>query len=193
MPNCRNCKKDFPNKIKIDGKVRVLNSRKFCLDCSPFKSGNRQPSLDGGVYRKKEKAIKKCENCSSILKPTSKKYCSRKCQIDNEYKIYIQKWLDGEVDGGKGNWGKVSSHIRRYLMEKHSNSCSVCGWSEINPFTKSIPLEVEHIDGNAMNHKEENLTLLCPNCHSLTATYRGANIGNGRGLSWTPSEKLKRF
>ena len=31
-----------------------------------------------------------------------------------------------------------------------------------------------------MNNKEENLTLLCPNCHSLTPTAKGANKGNGR-------------
>ena len=38
----------------------------------------------------------------------------------------------------------------------------------------------QHIDGNSKNNKEENLTLLCPNCHSLTKTYKGANRGNGR-------------
>ncbi len=26
----------------------------------------------------------------------------------------------------------------------------------------------------------KNLTLLCPNCHSLTKTYKGANKGGGR-------------
>ena len=31
-----------------------------------------------------------------------------------------------------------------------------------------------------MNNKEENLILLCPNCHSLTQTYKGANRNHGR-------------
>jgi hypothetical protein len=31
-----------------------------------------------------------------------------------------------------------------------------------------------------MNNKEENLILLCPNCHSLTSTFGSLNIGNGR-------------
>ena len=43
-----------------------------------------------------------------------------------------------------------------------------------------MPLEVEHIDGNYLNNSEENLDLICPNCHSLTATYKGANKGKGR-------------
>ena len=49
----------------------------------------------------------------------------------------------------------------------------------VNPYTNISPLEIEHIDGNYLNNLESNLILLCPNCHSLTATYKGANK-NGR-------------
>ena len=66
------------------------------------------------------------------------------------------------------------------LIEKYNNKCSICGWCEENTYTKSIPLEVEHIDGNPYNNSPENVTLICPNCHSLTKTYKGANKGNGR-------------
>ena len=44
----------------------------------------------------------------------------------------------------------------------------------------NIPLEIEHIDGNYKNNDESNLILLCPNCHSLTSTYKGANTERGR-------------
>ncbi|MFW5895280.1 MAG: HNH endonuclease [archaeon] len=40
-------------------------------------------------------------------------------------------------------------------------------------------LEIEHIDGNAKNNREENLDLICPNCHSLTSTYKALNSGKG--------------
>ena len=36
-------------------------------------------------------------------------------------------------------------------------------------------LQVDHIDGNPDNNKGNNLRLLCPNCHSLTPTYKGGN------------------
>ena len=65
-------------------------------------------------------------------------------------------------------------------MEKYQCKCSKCGWGEENPYSHTIPLEVEHIDGNFQNNNEDNLTLLCPNCHSLTSTYKGANRGNRR-------------
>ena len=75
---------------------------------------------------------------------------------------------------------QISGHIVHYLKDKYNNKCARCGWHEINPITGKSPLEVEHIDGNYMNNKEENLILLCPNCHSLTPTYKGLNIGKGR-------------
>ena len=75
---------------------------------------------------------------------------------------------------------QISSHIRRYMREKYNNQCSRCGWCEVNPYTNKVPLEVEHIDGNYLNNSENNLDLICPNCHSLTPTYRALNMGNGR-------------
>jgi hypothetical protein len=40
MAICRKCGEHFPNRIYIDGKERVLNSRKYCLICSLFNSRN---------------------------------------------------------------------------------------------------------------------------------------------------------
>lgn len=120
-----------------------------------------------------------CLNCGKELVNRSTKYCDNKCQSDYQYKQYIKQWKDGEVDGMRGRY-QLSKHIVRYLFEKYDYKCSRCGWSEINPFTKITPLETEHIDGNYENNEESNLTLLCPNCHSLTSTYKGANKGNGR-------------
>ena len=51
----------------------------------------------------------------------------------------------------------------------------MCGWGEKNPFTNLIPLEVHHKDGNHENNLEENLQLLCPNCHAQTENYRTRN------------------
>lgn len=49
------------------------------------------------------------------------------------------------------------------------------GWGEINPITNESPLHVHHIDGDATNNSEENLQLLCPNCHSLTENFGRLN------------------
>lgn len=122
---------------------------------------------------------KSCQNCGKELLRNESKYCSNVCQITFQYKEYIDRWKNDEESGMCGEYG-ISKHIVRYLREKYENKCCRCGWSKVNPFTNKIPLEVEHIDGNYLNNDEDNLALLCPNCHSLTSTYKGANIGNGR-------------
>jgi hypothetical protein len=58
--------------------------------------------------------------------------------------------------------------------------CCKCGWHKINKTSGKIPLEINHIDGDSTNNVESNLELICPNCHSLTSTYRGLNKGHGR-------------
>jgi hypothetical protein len=112
--------------------------------------------------------------------------CSRICSVSLknkiEYDTYIKKWLSGEVNGSKGKDGyQISGHVRRYLMLKNNYKCSLCGWGEKNPYSGKIPLEIDHIDGNWKNNDVYNLRVICPNCHSLTSTYRGRNTGKGRG------------
>ena len=124
----------------------------------------------------------------SDLEKTNASYCSQTCKIKagadrkgetTKYRNYIEKWKAGLVSGMRGKTA-ISKYIRRYLFEKYDNKCCECGWSKINIYTGTIPLEIEHIDGDHTNNKEENLKLLCPNCHSLTPTFRALNKGNGR-------------
>lgn len=119
-----------------------------------------------------------------------KKFCSCDCQKEYEYKEYVTRWKNGEETGIKGEYS-ISRYIRRYLNEKYNNKCALCGWGEVNKYTGNVPLEIEHIDGNYKNNKEENLILLCPNCHSLTSTYKGANIGHGRLTRKKYSDKYR--
>ena len=52
------------------------------------------------------------------------------------------------------------------------DKCSICGWHDKLKSTKFTPCELDHIDGNPHNHHISNLRIICPNCHSLTHTYR---------------------
>lgn len=50
MPTCKKCQKQFPNAIYIDGQRKKIDTRVYCLECSPYKGGNRRdltkPSKD---------------------------------------------------------------------------------------------------------------------------------------------------
>ena len=93
-----------------------------------------------------------CLNCGKIIKKLNK-YCTHKCQMEYQQKMYEQQWLEGKIDGVTSDWCTTNSRIRTYLFKKYDNKCSNCGWGEINPFTNTIPLEVEHIDGNPYNNQ----------------------------------------
>lgn len=40
---------------------------------------------------------------------------------------------------------------------------------------RPLALQVDHVNGDWHDNRLENLRLLCPNCHSVTANYRGRN------------------
>ena len=81
-----------------------------------------------------------CINCNKEIKNRNK-YCSIKCQKEHEYKKYILKWKNGEVDGMRGDY-QISMHLKMYLLNKYNNKCARCGWGEVNKYTGNIPLEI---------------------------------------------------
>jgi hypothetical protein len=95
------------------------------------------------------------------------------------YQNFVEKWLAGLTLGTRGKTN-ISAHIRRWLIETRGEKCESCGWAERHPITKKVPVEIHHIDGKWDSNKPENLQLLCPNCHSLTKTFRNLNENSGR-------------
>lgn len=83
--------------------------------------------------------------------------------------------LDDILAGSHPQYQSNKLRIRILKEGVFSYKCQKCGLTEWNGVP--IPLELEHKDGNSSNHKLDNLELLCPNCHALTDTYRGKNIG----------------
>ena len=55
-----------------------------------------------------------------------------------------------------------SKRIHWLHKYKCAKGCEKCGWNEWNKFTNKVPLQVNHIDGNALHHRPENLELICP-------------------------------
>lgn len=113
-----------------------------------------------------------CIVCSTIKlqsighKRGTNEFCSNKCQ-------QIKQMIDSVK-----NETASTRTLKRYLIYTFKNICYKCKNKEWNGL--SIPLEIEHIDGNSSNNNLKNLILLCPNCHAQTTTYKGANRGNGR-------------
>ena len=97
--------------------------------------------------------------------------------VRSSLRVFKAEWLSGKRNVVTKN---ISGHIKRFLLEKYEEKCSLCGWNERHSSTLRAPLEVDHLDGNADNNYVENVRLLCPNCHALTPSFRNLNKGNGR-------------
>lgn len=136
-----------------------------------------------------------CKNCGKefiVYKGSMGLYCSNKCQLDYQYKEWVEKWKSGEEDGLAGGYA-MSKRVRRYLFEKYDCKCQKCGWGEVNEHTGLVPLQIHHIDGNCKNNKEENLQLLCPNCHSLTENFGSRNTATEGRSEYFGSERRKKL
>lgn len=163
---CKQCGKPIPYEKK---------DNVFCSQsCSAIYTNTERGS-------KTRKHNRFCINCGKELVDDQvyNRYCCHACQHEYQYKQYIDRWKKGEETGVTGKYD-ISEYIRRYLFDKYNSSCQLCGWNKINPKSGKVPLQIHHIDGNCLNNKEENLQLLCPNCHSLTDTFGNLNQKSSR-------------
>lgn len=78
-------------------------------------------------------------------------------------------------------------HVKKRLIERNiiPYKCEHCDnigeWNN-----KPLILQLEHKNGKNNDNRLENLTFLCPNCHTQTKTYAAKNRKN-------PSRKPKSY
>lgn len=103
--NCKKCESYFPTKIKIKGKWKSLQRRKYCLDCSPWNTHNtRKLEINNSEIKfcpccKTTKSVKEFYVRSNRTDPSP--YCiecSRKERINRIKSIKIKSV---EYKGGK--------------------------------------------------------------------------------------------
>lgn len=120
-----------------------------------------------------------CLNCKKPTKHWGNRFCTKKCVHDYVRNKNLLDWQGGR-NKGLTSLGCLPVFIRDYIWSKYHNACAECRWKKINPSINKSPLQIHHIDGDAHNNKENNLILLCPNCHALTKNFGSLNKTSAR-------------
>jgi hypothetical protein len=121
----------------------------------------------------------KCSACSKDFKhkhSSTGKYCSNVCAQEGRRNISKERFDEGKLSN--------RSLMKKILIERTGYNCDVCKQAEW--MSQPIPLELDHIDGNAGNNLPVNVRKICPNCHAQTPTHKAKNKGNGRGSRGLP-------
>jgi hypothetical protein len=108
-----------------------------------------------------------CLYCGKECARSIQKYCSNKCQAAFEHKLRLD-------NGGF----KDPRSIKKLLVKQRGHCCEICHITEWQ--VQSVPLVMDHTDGNSENNDLDNLRLVCGNCDMQLPTYKARNFGNGR-------------
>lgn len=195
MTICANCGKETKNpkfcSLSCSAKLQdrtpfIKDKSRVCLACgAPFnyKRDPQQKFCSRSCSAKlsnegRGRPIGECLACQRKTSSSQRIFCSRKCAASHKTAKIIDKWF-ADPNTGTCQQGLIRP-IKTYLITLAENKCSLCGWNKINPSTGRCPIEIDHIDGNCYNNAPENLRVICPNCHSLTPTYRALNRASSR-------------
>lgn len=88
---CKKCNDAIPYKVLIDGKMRILSTRKYCLSCHPWETNNSgRAAIPGKICERCERPVdvrgRYCASCIAIMHKQKKKrllveYKGGKCGV----------------------------------------------------------------------------------------------------------------
>ena len=158
--------------------IEIESNNYCCYGC-----GNTVRFISPGGKEMCESSANKCpnnrkKNSESLIRgyKSGKRNPYNYDELPQETKDRM-RWSKGKIlkeplfeYDGTGNHKKT-------LIHERGHACENCGNHEW--LGKKIILELDHINGDNRDNVRSNLRLLCPNCHSMTDTWRGRNKNSG--------------
>lgn len=155
MPVCGNCREPFKGWQNINGKLRNLQRRKYCLRCSPFGDHNTQP-----IHKRKHGKSGDNINCRT---------CSR---------VFVYVRGSGHT---KDRCNSCTANSRRFALKQKAveykgGKCQKCGYDRClsalhfhhtDPTLKEFSIAGSHCRKWELVKVElDKCELICANCHA---------------------------
>jgi hypothetical protein len=123
---CRKCKKPFKNRVFLDGQWKNICNRKYCLECSPWKSHNTKADIDAP---KKIKKLRNAEQVSEWRRKSKLKlidYKGGKCQRCGYNKAYPSVYQFHHRDPKEKDFGIGSGCVQSFeKMKTEADKCDM--------------------------------------------------------------------
>ncbi len=188
---CENCDKQTDEESKRFCTIRC--ARSFATKASRLERNKKiADSLRGKSSKSREPTIHKffCQYCSTgYAKKTSLGGHVVHCSLNPNMILKESKWDKERELLLSLDYGQVPDSLKKEkIFRDQKGCCNRCSLSEW--LGEKITLEIEHKDGDHYNNSRENVELLCPNCHSLTDTWRGRNKTKSRSSKRVSDEEM---
>lgn len=168
----RFCSKSCAKSRSFSKESREKKSKKVKQFYDNLTEGERQAYYE--KYRENAKSIAREQRLMGAKKGAAIAAQHNRELAEQRIENYLRQGGQGKLK----DFGIGVNNFRRYILDKLGHVCSECGIGE-EWNGKPLTLHVDHIDGNYLNNGEDNLRVLCPNCHTQTDTYGAKNRGKG--------------
>lgn len=157
MTECLKCNAKIPTWVEIDGKRRNLNSRKYCLTCSPFGEHNTKKlnEFEGDLNQiHKSKPMRQCRVCRKTYEGGHHKHKD----LCDTCKSYLQR-----------------KNSKEKAVELKGGKCQFCGYNKcvqaldfhhLDMSQKSAGVSsIFHMSWDKIEAEIDKCVLVCANCH----------------------------
>ena len=147
---------------------------------------------DEDIIKYSKEVFNTSQLCSKLgIRPRGNNYYTIKNAV-NRLNIDISHWKPNSKSNLKDITAyKTTKHLKKRLLNERGHQCQSCNNTQW--MGQAIPLEAHHIDGNINNNLPENISLLCPNCHSLTNNWKNKKVPINKCLTCNKNTKNQKF